>query len=241
MTNPDSSTPRVEFLVLDVLGTLVDQPSGVTRALHDAFDLGPATAREASRRWFHEIEVAQREVVEGDRPFVPQTILDHEAVRAVGGWLGKDLDESSTARLVDDLSRLSAWPDSADGLSRLAAGFGTIGLSNAGPGALLGLSVANGLRWHQLLSSEHAETYKPDPAVYELAVRTSGRPAASCLMVAAHAWDLRAAARVGMRTAYVRRPVGDPPAPEDRFDLIASDLHDLLGRLRDDRSVDAHG
>ncbi|NUR39648.1 MAG: HAD-IA family hydrolase, partial [Streptomyces sp.] len=74
-------------------------------------------------------------------------------------------------------------------------------------------------------------TYKPDPAVYQLAVTVSGLPPERLLMVAAHAWDLRGAQRLGLRTAYVARPVGDPPAPEDRFDLYADDLTDLADRL----------
>lgn len=56
-------------------------------------------------------------------------------------------------------------------------------------------------------------------------------PAERVLMVAAHAWDLRGAARVGMRTAYVPRPVADPPLRSDRFDLVLggpSELVDVL-------------
>jgi 2-haloacid dehalogenase len=51
------------------------------------------------------------------------------------------------------------------------------------------------------------------------------------VMVAAHAWDLRAAADVGLRTAYVPRPGGDPPRDDDAFDLVAADLADLHAQL----------
>ena len=50
-------------------------------------------------------------------------------------------------------------------------------------------------------------------------------------MVAAHAWDLRGAQAVGMRTAYVERPVGDPPDAIDSFDLDARSLDDLATQL----------
>lgn len=50
-------------------------------------------------------------------------------------------------------------------------------------------------------------------------------------MVAAHAWDLRGAREAGLRTAYVARPVGDPPASSDRFDLHATGLAELADRL----------
>ena len=46
-------------------------------------------------------------------------------------------------------------------------------------------------------------------------------------MVAAHAWDLRGAQAIGMRTAYVQRPVGDPPRPTDSFDVHTESLEEL--------------
>lgn len=118
------------------------------------------------------------------------------------------------------------------GLARLAKCFPLIGLSNASRTALLGLNAHAGLRWHQALSAEDAD-HKPDPPVYELAVAVSGAPPERLLMVAAHARDLRGAQNLGLRTAYVARPVGDPPAPSDRFDLHAKDLADLADQLGD--------
>jgi 2-haloacid dehalogenase len=87
------------------------------------------------------------------------------------------------------------------------------------------------MRWHQVLSAEDAGTYKPDPAIYELAMRSVPTSAGPPFMVAAHAWDLRAAAAIGMRTAYVPRPNGDPPRPDDEFDVVATSLTDLHARL----------
>jgi 2-haloacid dehalogenase len=123
--------------------------------------------------------------------------------------------------------------------ARLAERFPLIGLSNASRTALLELNAHAGLRWHQALSAEEARTYQPDPAVYRLAVTVTvtvtvtGRPTERLLMVAAHAWDLRGARRLGLRTAYVARPVGDPPTSADRFDLHADGLADLADQLGD--------
>lgn len=50
-------------------------------------------------------------------------------------------------------------------------------------------------------------------------------------MVAAHAWDLRGAQGVGMRTAHVARPVGDPPRADDTFDLAVGGLDELAAEL----------
>ncbi|WP_198037069.1 hypothetical protein [Nocardia sp. BMG51109] len=49
--------------------------------------------------------------------------------------------------------------------------------------------------------------------------------------MAAHAWDLRGAQAVGMRTVYVRRPVGDPLTSSDVFDGRFDGLDDLVTAL----------
>ena len=87
------------------------------------------------------------------------------------------------------------------------------------------------LAWHGVLSAELIKTYKPDPAVYRLALDTLGGEARRTLMVAAHPWDLRAAAGQGIRTAFVSRPGEGVPAPNDRFDLYAESLGDLAEQL----------
>ncbi|WP_035697469.1 HAD-IA family hydrolase, partial [Glycomyces tenuis] len=69
------------------------------------------------------------------------------------------------------------------------------------------------------------------PEVYRLAVDTAGCPPERVLMVAAHAWDLRGAQAGGMRTAYVERPVGDPPKRTDVFDRRFSGLDELATAL----------
>jgi hypothetical protein len=49
-------------------------------------------------------------------------------------------------------------------------------------------------------------------------------------MVAAHPWDLRAAA-LGMRTAFVGRAGEGVPEPSDTFDFTARGLADLAALL----------
>ena len=134
-------------------------------------------------------------------------------------------------RFLAATTRLPPWPDSGRGLTRLAERFPVIGLSNADRSTLLRLNAHAGLRWHHALSAEDAAAYKPDPAVYRLALDVAALAPERVLMVATHAWDLRGAAALGMRTAYVERPVGDPPTSTDRVDLLATGLADLADRL----------
>ncbi|UUU27819.1 haloacid dehalogenase type II [Streptomyces sp. DSM 40750] len=226
---------EIDAVVLDVLGTLVDEPAGLRAGIRE---LAPSPGDPATERllslWQRYIGREQRRILDGVRPYVPSDELDLEAAQFVAEDAGVD-DPTAVAALALSGRRLPPWPDTVAGLARLAEAFPLIGLSSASRTALLGLNAHAGLRWHQALSAEDVRTYKPDPAVYQLAVTVSGRPPERLLLVAAHAWDLRGAQRLGLRTAYVARPGGDPPTATDRFDLHAADLSDLadqLGRAR---------
>ncbi|MCO1655621.1 haloacid dehalogenase type II [Pseudonocardia humida] len=222
---------RIDAVVFDVLGTLVDEPAGIRAAVRAAAPhRDEGSVSELLALWQAHVEREQQRIVRGERPFAPSEVIDGEAAELVAGRAGI-ADPDAVAALAAAGQRLSPWPDSRTGLARLAERFPLIGLSNADRSALLRLNAHAGLRWHQALSAESARTYKPAPAVYELAVRVAARPPERLLMVAAHAWDLRGAQAVGLRTAYVARPVGDPPAPGDRFDLRARDLDDLADQL----------
>ena len=137
--------------------------------------------------------------------------------------------------------QVPAWPDSAAALERLAARYEVVGLSNADLTTLLRLDARAGLRWHLSLSAELARSFKPDPRVYRLALERIGRPAGRTMLVATHAWDLRAARAEGMRTAYLARPTGDPPTSDDTFDHHVASVDELLAVLLDRPSTTAPG
>lgn len=223
MTSPST----VDAVVLDILGTLVDETSGLRTAIRAVLpQAADADVDEALGLWQRHVEAEQRRVVDGGRPFANSEAIDLEAAQLVAGRFGVT-DPASVAALGTAGQRLPAWPDSVAGLDRLADRRPLIGLSNASRAALLRLNAHAGLRWHQALSVEAAGTYKPAPEVYRLAVETAARPPERLVMVAAHAWDLRGAQALGMRTAYVGRPVGDPPSAADRFDWEVQDLAEL--------------
>jgi FMN phosphatase YigB (HAD superfamily) len=50
---------------------------------------------------------------------------------------------------------------------------------------------------------------KPDPRIYEKAAELMGLKVEECIMVAAHAYDTRAAKDVGMQTVYIHRTTED--------------------------------
>ncbi|MYW93649.1 haloacid dehalogenase type II [Amycolatopsis rubida] len=222
----------IEVLVFDVLGTLVDEPAGIRAGIRKfAPSLAAAEVEELLSVWQKHVEQEQVRIVAGERPYVASDVIDREAAQAVADAAGT----GDAAELALAARRLPPWPDTVDGLARLGERFPLAGLSNASRTVLLDLCANAGLRWHTVLSAEDARTYKPAPDVYRLAIDVAGRAPERLLMVAAHAWDLRGAREAGFRTAYVSRPVGDPPGPADRFDFHACGLADLADQLEHGR------
>ena len=206
---------------------MVDEPSGIRRGLRNlALSIGDLRTDELLAAWYSYVEEQQQEVLAGRRPYVGSVVIDLEAATRVATDAGVS-DAGAIRSLADSAQRLAPWPDSVSALDRIASRFPVVGLSNASPSALTRISAHAGLRWHQVLSAEESRRYKPHPDVYRLAIANAECAPDRLLMVAAHAWDLRGAQAVGMRTAYVERPVGDPPTAKDSFDVQAKSLADL--------------
>ncbi|MER7989181.1 haloacid dehalogenase type II [Streptomyces noursei] len=221
----------IEVVVFDVLGTLVDEPSGLRAAIRRAVPAADdASVDELLAVWQQHVEREQRCMTQGHRAYANTQIVDAEAAQRVADQAGVT-DRATIAALSTAGQRLPAWADSVASLERLGQHYPVVGLSNASRAALLRLNAGAGLRWHQALSAESARTYKPAPEVYQLAIDAAGCPPDRMLMVAAHAWDLRGAQAKGMRTAYVQRPVGDPPTRSDDFDWRVDGLDELVTAL----------
>ena len=127
-----------------------------------------------------------------------------------------DLPAAAVAHLALAGHRLKPWPDAVASIfsKSLSGSFTVVALSHGTLAQLTDLSAAGGLTWHCVLSADLVEAYKPDPAVYRLAIDTLALDPERRMMVAAHPWDLRAAAGHGLQTAYISRP--GEGVPEDQ-------------------------
>jgi 2-haloacid dehalogenase len=223
----------IEVVVFDVLGTLVDEPSGLRAGIREAVPASDeAHVDELLALWQRYGERQQQRIGQGDRAYANTSVIDAEAAQLVAARAGLT-DPPTVARLATAGRRLPPWGDSLAGLEQLSRHLPVLGLSNAAHTALLRLNTHAGLRWHQALSAETAQAYKPAPEVYQLALDIAGCAPDRVLMVAAHAWDLRGAQAKGMRTAYVHRPVGDPPTGRDDFDGRFDGLDQLVSAMTD--------
>lgn len=236
MEEPAAALTSVTTLVFDVMGTVVDldgshaaQAAAALRQHGHDPAAAPALAQHTDRL----VGQMMDDVRAGRAPWQHHRRLRESALRTTLPAAGLTDPPAELVRtLAAVVTRLDPWPDSPAALSQLRADFTVVALSNADLAELTALSQAGGLAWHVVLSGELVRSFKPDPAVYTQVATTLARSPAQLLMVAAHPWDLRAAAEQGFRTAYVARPGADKPGPDDVFDLAVGDLTELAQQLR---------
>lgn len=221
----------VDTLLFDVLGTVVDEAGSMRAELAAALDqAGAGSQAEAlATAWARRFEDLVSSIGQG-APWRSTDDLNAEALADVLRE-GPRLPEATVRHLALAGHRLRPWPDAQAALGRLARRFATVALSNGNLSMLTDLFASAGLTWHCVLSGEMVAAYKPDPAVYRLALDRLALDPRRTLMVAAHPWDLRAAAAQGLRTAYIQRPGEGAPAPSDTFDLTVPGLTALAARL----------
>jgi len=237
-----TATPlAVRALVFDVFGTVVDWRSAIVRdgrALTAA--KGLAVDWEAfADAWRAGYQPAMQRVRGGEVGWTTIDRLHREILDALLPRFGlSGLDERERDALNRVWHRLDPWPDAVAGLARLKRSFTIATLSNGNVSLLVDMAKRAGLPWDTVLSAELFGHYKPDREVYLGAARVLDVAPAELLMVAAHPSDLAAAARAGLRTAYVPRPLEYGPdsalreAPGDQtFDVVAADFGVLADRL----------
>jgi 2-haloacid dehalogenase len=234
------TAPRVDALVFDTFGTVVDWRTSIIRegqliGRTHALDVDWATFADDWRAGYGP---ALDRVRSGELPW---TKLD-------------DLHRMVLDRLLEDLSvvalseeeidnfnrvwhRLIPWPDAVPALYRLKARYVIAPLSNGNVSLLTNMAKHAGLPWDCILSAELAGHYKPDAEVYVEAAHLLSLPPERVMMVAAHRGDLAAAQAVGMKTALVHRPLefgpngGVDTTDDPRFDLNTRDFGELADRL----------
>ncbi|MGQ5640133.1 MULTISPECIES: haloacid dehalogenase type II [unclassified Streptomyces] len=225
----------VSTLLFDVFGTVVDlrgSLNSATRSALSANDMDPERAQPLVEMWLTQLNDLMTDVRSKRAAWKSHDALMRDALHnAVRALEMENLPQQALRDLASASHRLPPWPDSPRSLSRLADSFAVVALSNASFSGLTRLSAAGRLRWHCVLSSEAVKTYKPDPAVYRHALDILGLDPGTTMMVAAHEWDLRAAAEHGIATAFLSRPGEAEPSSPGDFNVQARDLSDLADQL----------
>ncbi len=230
----------IKALTFDVFGTVVDWRASIIREgqLLSAAKGFAVNWGEFVDRWRSGYSPAMNRVRSGELPWTKIDVLHRmildELIEEYGLQALSDAERDDFNRAWH---RLSPWPDTIAGLQRLKSRFVITTLSNGNVSLLTNMAKNGGLPWDAILSAELSGHYKPDPEAYLKAADLLSLRPEQILMVAAHPGDLRAAARTGMRTAYVIRPLERGPGrPVNRneageFDYTATDFIDLAQQL----------
>jgi 2-haloacid dehalogenase len=235
-----SDLSAVRALTFDVFGTVVDWRGSIIR---EGRQLGRAKGLRVdwpafADAWRGGYAPAMDRVRRGELPWTTIDVLHRQILdRLLDDFGVRVLTEAEKDDLNRAWHRLKGWPDSARGLRRLRRRYIVATLSNGNVALLTNMAKHAGLPWDCILSAELARHYKPDPEAYLTAAALLNLTPAQVMMVAAHQGDLRAAAALGFRTAFVPRPLEFGPdrapdlTPDPDFDLVAADFLDLATRL----------
>ncbi len=232
---------RLKVLVFDTFGTVVDWRSVVIEegtALGKARSLTVDWAAFADE-WRGAYAPSMDRVRKGQLPWTKLDVLHRMSLDAL---LAKHnvttLSEADKAQFNTVWHRGRPWPDSVAGLTRLKARYTIAPLSNGNIALLTNMAKRGGLPWDCILGAELVRHYKPDPETYLSPVQFFDLTPPEVMMVAAHPGDLQAAKALGLRTAYVHRPLENgagktPPAmpAAGTFDIIAKDFLELASTL----------
>ena len=234
------SVPGVKALLFDVFGTVVDWRSSIVaegRALGRSHGIKIDWERFADA-WRAGYGPAMNEVRTGKLPWTTIDVLHRRILDRLLAEFGiSNLNEDEVACFNQAWRRLRPWPDSIAGLARLKKRYIIATLSNGNIALLTNMAKHAALPWDCILSAELAGRYKPDLAVYRKAVELLDLKPGEAMMVAAHRGDLVAAAKTGMKTGFVARPLeygaggkADSANPGE-FDVIVGDFRELAARL----------
>ena len=239
--NKVSNKQEIKALIFDVFGTVVDWRTSI---INECEKLGKIKNIQTdwhsfADKWRGKYGPFMEKVRSGSLQW---TNLDSLHRMALDELLIEfnitNLNEGERQNLNKVWHRLMPWPDSGSGLTKLKTNFIIGTLSNGNISLLINMAKNAGLPWDCIFSAELAKAYKPDPIVYKTAVSLLEKDPSEILMVAAHKGDLMAAKKVGLRTAYIPRPLEYGPNPvtdtdtDDAFDIEASDINDLAVKLQ---------
>lgn len=214
-------------IVFDVNETLLD-----LAALDPLFTriFGDAAAR---REWFRQVlQLALTATVTdaySEFGAVGMAALEMTAARR-----GVVLHDTDRQAIREGMQRLPAHPEARASLELLReGGLRLAALTNSTEAVGEAQLRHAGLRefFERVFSADAVRRLKPAPAPYRMAAERLGVPVGEVRLVAAHAWDVAGAQRVGCAAAFVARPgqVLDPLAPSP--DIVGADLREVAERI----------
>jgi 2-haloacid dehalogenase len=195
-------------VVFDAYGTLFDVHSVASLAEQ----LWPGRGDALSQAWrAKQLEYSWLRAMSGR--YKPFWDITRDALRHAAARLGLALEPALEARLMNQYSSLSAFPENLEALRALRAAGLPLGILTNGNRAMIDVSIRSagmdGLFDH-VLSSEQVESFKTGDRIYALGPAAFGCPARRILFVSSNGWDAIASRWYGYTSFWINRG-GLPP------------------------------
>jgi len=239
-STPSNPPGSVQLLVFDTFGTVVDWRSSVIaegEQLGRKKGLNVDWAKFADA-WRAGYGPSMNRVRRGELPWTKLDVLHRMILdQLLVQYKIEGLSEEEKAHFNRVWHRLKGWPDAVAGLTRLRKKFIIGPLSNGNVSLLTEMAKFAGLPWDCNLSTEWVRHYKPDKETYLMPVELFDLKPPEVMMVAAHEGDLQSAKALGLKTAFVHRPLENGPGKGTampaggRFDYLAKDFLELATQL----------
>jgi 2-haloacid dehalogenase len=241
-SSDEAGSNKIKAALFDFMGTCLDWCSAVTTGL--PLEIPEERRRDFALKWrvayFYENE---RRLQAG----LATEDIDHTLMRTLDSML--QLPEYASLashisardiklRAVASWHNQKAWPDVAGALQQLRDQLGCEVFVHANGTTRLQLDLirSSGLRFDLLMSSQMLGQIKPAQEPYLKALDLLKRKPEECVMIAAHAYDVRGARDVGMRTIYIKRATDDIHEDlsniDKEFDAVLDDMYGLAEAVR---------
>ncbi|KAF3396479.1 hypothetical protein F1880_006741 [Penicillium rolfsii] len=225
---------KIKAVFFDFMGTCLDWHSSVVEAFPRATD--KQTASKLALEWRKQYFIANNQrylqgLAPEDIDITLARVLD--AVLEQFHDVSSHLDTDAKKRLVAAWHSQPAWPEVQQAIRSIREDHGleVFVHANGTTRLQLDLTRSSGLTFNMLFSSQLLGVYKPGPEAYQKALQLVKLQPEEVVLVAAHAYDLRGAQNVGLRTIYIHRWTDD--IDEDmkkvktEFDFYLEDMKNL--------------
>ncbi len=231
---------KVKVLIFDVFGTVVDWRSTIKKKLNKFLpvNLNKNELNDFALAWrkgytdfiskFNDGKVKWKNVDKIHLDKLKELLESKELLTS--------MDDENILEINELWHKLDPWNDSVEGLRKLKEDFSIGTLSNGNFSLLLNMSKYSKLNWDFIFSGDIFKKYKTDEYVYRKACQYLDLNPSQVMLVAAHEGDLNAAKKLGLKTAYVNRPLEYSDLPNINnpkgYDYIATDFIDLHQKLK---------
>ncbi len=223
---------KYSWLTFDCYGTLIDWESGIVGAVQP---LLAASGRNISADGILELYAAI-EAREEAGPYRPYREILETCMRRMAARLAFALDDRQAQALAETIGRWPPFGDSVNALSRLKRRFKLGVISNIDDDMFAQTSKLLGDPFDAVVTAQQAQSYKPSPNNFKLALERMGEAPQKILHCAQSLYhDVAPAKALGFATVWVdrragRRGSGATPPSNAEPDVRVASMAELADR-----------